>query len=568
MTSTVPFFLLGSPHAGAQELAAVLDRHPALRVTLGFNVPGLLRGVQNAAVQCSQVALLGATAGELARELGPALVYVGERIARELIRAGKQRYGDQHSGYALCIPTLEALFPGAQFVHVVRDGRDVAATQLAEQSTHAALRHANAAPQTYAAAAASWQEHVATARAHAQRLGPARYHELRYEDFLAAPEPTLARLLAFLGLEFDHAMRDALSAALAPQLGAPAGCDSAPLSIRELREFAAFAPAEELLLELGYPATPTQSRAPMAEPARISAEAQREYAAGRVDAARALLQAHVDAGVDHPLVWSDLAVLENHAGRVDQAVRLLVRAVRAPAAPLEAALNLLALPARDESLYALERVFDVEHPELITALYAWLIARGASAAAAEAISIARIRTPRAFAARADIATQAEHGLACRLYALGRTPAAEQRWRALDAAGSALGTSGLGVIEFQQGRKLEAVERFLRVVRDPDVCLEALAFVLASVKCAEVECAAFERALPFAHQDATFADTLAAWLTQQGLDPAAANVVLRQFRLGHTPAEWLSQVGLAKAPGRQPEAAARVARALASVGAAS
>ncbi|TAJ14204.1 MAG: sulfotransferase [Planctomycetota bacterium] len=558
MSTSVPFFVLGCPRSGTSWLADVLDQHHLLRVSQELNIPGLVRGVQNVAAHRAKMERVGREEHDLARELGPALVYVGELVARELAQSGKQRYGDKYPGYATCIPTLEALFPGAQFVHIVRDGRDVAQSLLANQAALRLWRNAEWTPKTYAAAAAMWHEHVAGARAHAARLGPARYHELCYEELVAAPQATLAKLLAFLGVELEaDGVAGGVRAALARVSSQPRRWTET-LAPSELAQFASYAPAEELLAALGYPATPAPRGGADFDAHAASRSAQRACAEGRSDAAIAELRAHAAAGADHPLLWSDLAVLENGAGRSEEAVRLLVRALRTDQPPLEAALNLLALPQRDESVFALEHAFAGEHPELITAIHGWLLARGASAAAAEAISIARIQAPRAFARSASTGEQAEHALACRLHGDGRAADAEARWQRLHERGSQLGSIGLGLVEFQRGRTREAAEHFHSVARAEQPCLEALAFVLARVKSREVGAAAFERALAFAHQDAAFAQGLVAWLVQQGLDVEASEAVVRCFQRGATPAE-------AQPRGAELRPQPRAARAPASAG---
>src|SRR5580698_523448 len=43
-----------------------------------------------------------------------------------LNREHKQRWGDKTPGYIEIVPQLAGLFPGAKFIHFVRDGRDVA----------------------------------------------------------------------------------------------------------------------------------------------------------------------------------------------------------------------------------------------------------------------------------------------------------------------------------------------------------------------------------------------------------------------------------------------------------
>ena len=51
-----------------------------------------------------------------------------------------------------------------------------------------------------------WQRRVIAGRRQGERLGPERYHELKYEDLIANTESTLLELSAFLQLEFQPEM--------------------------------------------------------------------------------------------------------------------------------------------------------------------------------------------------------------------------------------------------------------------------------------------------------------------------------------------------------------------------
>jgi hypothetical protein len=90
---------------------------------------------------------------------------------------------------------LLGIWPHARFVHIVRDGRDVARSCIgmgwAGNVWHGAERWIEA-------------EHL-WARL-APRLAPGQAFELRYEDLISAPERELARLCAFLGADYDAGM--------------------------------------------------------------------------------------------------------------------------------------------------------------------------------------------------------------------------------------------------------------------------------------------------------------------------------------------------------------------------
>jgi Sulfotransferase family len=109
---------------------------------------------------------------------------------------GKPRYGDKTPIHVLHVPLLAGGFPEARFVHLIRDGRDVACSYL-EQSF---------GPGSVAEAAVRWKRAIRRGRSAGRDLGPARYRELRYEELVEDPEGNLRDICGFLDLEFDPAM--------------------------------------------------------------------------------------------------------------------------------------------------------------------------------------------------------------------------------------------------------------------------------------------------------------------------------------------------------------------------
>ncbi|GGQ42338.1 sulfotransferase family protein [Couchioplanes azureus] len=113
-------------------------------------------------------------------------------------RFGKPRWGDKRPAYLHNVDILLRLFPDAQFVNIVRDGRDCVAS-LKEMSWHR--------KDIYATVAA-WARAVDDARRAARRLGPAQWYELRYEDLVADPQGRLTELCAYLGEDYHPAMAE------------------------------------------------------------------------------------------------------------------------------------------------------------------------------------------------------------------------------------------------------------------------------------------------------------------------------------------------------------------------
>lgn len=110
---------------------------------------------------------------------------------------GKRLYGDKTPGYVTHLRLLGGLFPEARFVHIIRDGRDVAMAYLDRDEW---------GPSTMADAALYWKSRVGRGREAGRQLGPARYHEVRYEDMVDVPETVTRELCTFLGLDFHPEM--------------------------------------------------------------------------------------------------------------------------------------------------------------------------------------------------------------------------------------------------------------------------------------------------------------------------------------------------------------------------
>lgn len=127
------------------------------------------------------------------RDLPDAIRRVYELYA---LHQGKPRYGDKTPSYVIHIPLLADLFPEARFIHLIRDGRDVALSYL----------DMDFGPSTVGEAAIYWRRFVLLGRTAGRRLGPERYREVRYEDLLDDPESTLGDLCGFVGLNPDPAM--------------------------------------------------------------------------------------------------------------------------------------------------------------------------------------------------------------------------------------------------------------------------------------------------------------------------------------------------------------------------
>lgn len=216
--------MVGCPRSGTTLLSAILHAHPriAMPPETRFLLPtyhrradfGDLREADNRRRLAEAMTRRGTRFADLGLRRGPVIEEIvaapptfgsaAGTIWRSFARSrGKPRWGEKRPAYWREMDVILRLFPNAQVIHVVRDGRSCVASLKRVRWWH------RGAP----GAMAAWT----LADRELSRLGrqlPAdSYYRLRYEDVLSEPSTELARLCEFLGEPFDDAMLDHASAA-------------------------------------------------------------------------------------------------------------------------------------------------------------------------------------------------------------------------------------------------------------------------------------------------------------------------------------------------------------------
>jgi len=277
-----PLFVLGVRRSGTTLLRVMLDRHSELAVPdESYFVPQVAdrhRGridVEAFSEDLRRLTTLrewGVDPEAVRARLRPGAT-VGEGIAAVYQtyadRQGKTRWGDKTPMYMEHLTLLERLFPGAQYVHLIRDGRDAALSFLAVP--WGIMTGTWAHPRDAEGFACQWRTEVGAARALGRRVGEERYLEVRYEQLVAEPESVLRRVCTFAGLDYEPAMLDYAGALDLTSKPHQQSLARAPTpGLRDWRaqmrpvDLAAFERiAGDLLLELGYEvSTPAGRRAP------------------------------------------------------------------------------------------------------------------------------------------------------------------------------------------------------------------------------------------------------------------------------------------------------------------
>ena len=212
-----PLIVLGVRRSGTTLLRVMLDRNPELAMPdESYFVPQLARRHRGTIDVASFVDDLRRLPTLAEWRLSPAAVAArlrpgmtsGEAIAAVFdtyaADRGKSRWGDKTPLYMQYLRLLERLFPSAQFVHLIRDGRDAALSFLSVPE--GIMTEGWGHPRDVTGFACQWATEVRAAQALGVRVGRSRYLEVRYEALVAEPEEELRRVCVFAALEYDAGM--------------------------------------------------------------------------------------------------------------------------------------------------------------------------------------------------------------------------------------------------------------------------------------------------------------------------------------------------------------------------
>jgi hypothetical protein len=210
-------FIVGVPRSGTTMLRLMLDAHPDLAIPPEtYFVTNLIEAADGGAGpdQLANVLVGHRRWGDLGideSELRRRLAAIGEPDGGDAVRVafglyaegrGKPRWGDKTPAYLTNIAEIGGALPEARFVHLIRDGRDVALSVLRMPEADRPMRN----PDTVGLVATRWSRRIERARRQAEGLD--HYLEVRFEDLVAKPEGVLRRVCGFVELDYRPELLD------------------------------------------------------------------------------------------------------------------------------------------------------------------------------------------------------------------------------------------------------------------------------------------------------------------------------------------------------------------------
>jgi hypothetical protein len=212
--STSPVFIIGSPRSGTSVLAWSLAQHTQLWTSGELHILYSLFGTQAFDQRFDKERQLprswfereGVGKGEFLRCIGLGL------NALFSSRSGGRRWIDQTPVNTLMVNTLADMFPGALFLHILRDGRRVVNSMInfhnsLEAGERSAILQAGWYPpwaRDFGEACKTWCTSVEVAMEFC-KLNPTRCLTVRHESLAADPERWFREILLFLGVPYEDA---------------------------------------------------------------------------------------------------------------------------------------------------------------------------------------------------------------------------------------------------------------------------------------------------------------------------------------------------------------------------
>lgn len=198
-----PIVLGGCGRSGTTLLRMMLDSHP--RICCGPESSVFRRRALDPEALADRFGLARGDVRAIDEAAVSRPAFIEAFAALCLQNAGKARWAEKTPRNISRIGTIFHFFPEARFVHVLRDGRDVACS-LRTHPRHEVVDGRLVPLDTWkplAGCARRWRDDIECSRPH---WNDPRFHTLRYEDLVRDPGSVLRRLMAFLGEPWDDAM--------------------------------------------------------------------------------------------------------------------------------------------------------------------------------------------------------------------------------------------------------------------------------------------------------------------------------------------------------------------------
>lgn len=234
------FFIFGHARSGTTLLMRLVRLHPEVHCNYQahfFTRQPLLKSLVNTP-EAEEWLTRKSNRWNQGRDLSPLMLRAAADFVmeRDAAREGKRIVGDKSPSSTIhgqAVRDLQAIYPDAKLIYIVRDGRDVLISErfrnLVEESKFLRAedkqivrelrkdqtRFTNGTRSIFTEnvirrVASGWVKNVQETEAEGRRLFGENYYSLKYEDLLARPFVEMQRLWSFLGVPADPSLEKAI----------------------------------------------------------------------------------------------------------------------------------------------------------------------------------------------------------------------------------------------------------------------------------------------------------------------------------------------------------------------
>lgn len=190
-----PIIIYGAPRSGTTFLRALLSEHPDVFISNETRVFAWAH--QTLHVTPNEQRYFLNYRDPFKRHLVPWMRFLIRDLYRDLGN-GAPIWGDKYPHYCqspVVLETILELFPGARFIQIIRDGRDVVASILRKGWADLERCHT------------LWLKHVQVGSDFGEALPDGRFYSLRYEDLIGDLERGAESLFDFVGVPLTENVR-------------------------------------------------------------------------------------------------------------------------------------------------------------------------------------------------------------------------------------------------------------------------------------------------------------------------------------------------------------------------
>jgi len=216
-----PFFIIGNPRSGTTMFRLMLTSHKTIYVPTesgwalhlsskyqkhnDIDVDAFLADLQ----QCKKIEYWDIDYVDLKNYLKGRNKHYRQISASVYqycaTKYGKVIYGDKNNNYLNHVEDLSQIYPESKFIHLVRDGRDVACSYRNLQKLEKG-KYFPDLPSSVIDCAYEWVKNIETIQNSLSKLKKDQYLEIRFEDLVNNTERALAKVCTFLEQDYDDNM--------------------------------------------------------------------------------------------------------------------------------------------------------------------------------------------------------------------------------------------------------------------------------------------------------------------------------------------------------------------------